>query len=269
MTRLNTDKAFIPFTDPREYLASLVTDARRADPSLSLRELARRMGYANPSFLSDILNGKRRIKLGLAEKLACVLDLNETEAMAFIKLVKHQGEDHSNATHLSPDSFLELDKFRFIADWYHLAILEMMDFKDASSDPETIAKRLRRRVSPSIVKLAINRLLRLGLLKNENGRLKKIRRDLFVGTDIPSDAVRRHHTQMLEITRESIEEVPVDKRDIRGTFIAIKKTDWTRLKAAVAAFHSELHAMHTAGEADVLIRISTQTIPLTINTGEK
>lgn len=241
----------------------MIADARSADPTLSMRELARRLGYTNPSFLSDVIKGRRRLKPELVDRIACVLDLDDKQVACLKKLLRRERNGHILTGVPTRDSILFLDKFRFIADWFHLAILEMLDLKGASSDPEEISKRSGRRVSRAIVELALERLQRLGLVRSINGRLEKVRADLFVGDEAPSEAIRRHHAQSLELAREALDKIPLERRDFRGTFIAIRRGDWSRLQGVLTAFHEELHELHAPGEADLVVQIASQAFPIT------
>lgn len=58
------------------------------------------------------------------------------------------------------------DIFATIADWYHLAILDLSLMKDFKSSPSWISARLG--ISVLEAKIAVDRLVRLGFFKVEN-----------------------------------------------------------------------------------------------------
>jgi len=254
------------YDNPREYLTALIAKAKASNPELSsLREISRRLGYANPSYLADIIGGRRRLKVDMARKLACILQLNVREAAALVEMAKRQGAtsgvDHAAAQQKT--TRMVLDRFRFVADWFHLAILETLDLQRAPQNAEEFSRRLGRRISRTTAELAITRLKRLGLITHAAGKLAKTTNDLFVGDEASNEAIRLHHLQMIDLAKDCLQNLPMEQRDIRGTMLAIKRADWPQLLAMVSEFHHELHALHAAGEADLVVRINTQAFSLT------
>jgi len=249
---------------PGEYLSALLLAARRQDDKLSVREFSRRLGYKNPSYIADVLADKRRLQASLVNKVAGVLALTDREVAELEIWAARSGRNGAErAVSPSRSTQLALDRFRLVADWFHVAVLEMTHLREFSPEPVEIARRLGRKISSATAKLAVDRLLRLGLIVERGGRIVKADSDLVVGDTVASAAIRQHHLQMLELARESIEKIPVDRRDVRGTTIAIRRQDWPRLKAVVSRFHEDLHSLYTSSEADIVVNISTQSIPLT------
>ncbi len=87
-----------------------------------------------------------------------------------------------------------------------LVIKELAYTTDFQEDPQWISRRLRRKITPSQAKHALNTLERLGVLqRDENGVLKA--RPGFVESthEIPSSAIRQHHKGMIRRADEAIE----------------------------------------------------------------
>ncbi len=62
------------------------------------------------------------------------------------------------------------DQFRFVADWYHMALLELFSLQDFYSKPSWMARKLN--LDESLVVEALARLQRVGLVKSVEGQLK-------------------------------------------------------------------------------------------------
>ena len=59
-------------------------------------------------------------------------------------------------------TIVDLDTFAVISDWYHYAILSLLEVTDARLDPRWISKRLG--INRLEARLAIERLKRLSLI---------------------------------------------------------------------------------------------------------
>ena len=62
---------------------------------------------------------------------------------------------------------MDIEIFKIIGDWYHCAILELTYLSDFKAEPNWIAKKLG--IGYLEAKLALERLISLGLLVKENG----------------------------------------------------------------------------------------------------
>ena len=91
---------------------------------------------------------------------------------------------------------MTLDVFRTISDWYHIALLQLTELKEFNLSPSSASKKLSITIAEADA--AIDRLLRLGLLrKNQDGRYIKTSSRLLVQAKVPSDTVKKFHTQIL------------------------------------------------------------------------
>ena len=277
---MNVSANIYSFVDPREWLSAVMHERKSIDEDFSLRSFARELGYQNPSMLSQVLRGERAFKKNLADRVSRCLGLDERERkwLGLISASQSAGSptvklDELIATATGSGSGVgaglqenfSLDRFRFLADWHHFAILEMIDLRDFSEDPLWISMRLGNRITAIQSSLAIDRLLRMGLLqRNRSGRLFKTNKDVFVGgSEIPSEAVQSHHRAMMDVAKDSLVRTPVKNREISGTNITIRKSDIARVKALVNKFRDDLHRIHAEKDGDEVYRINIQVFPLT------
>jgi uncharacterized protein (TIGR02147 family) len=158
--------------------------------------------------LSEVLQGKKSLSADASLKVALRLELNETESRYFCLLA--QVESEKNPTYretleqklkaLNPKRKtrdLSLDVFRAISDWHHLAILELTYLTAFELTPKSAAKRLG--ISPIEADAAIERLLRLELLKrDENDILRKSTDYVIAQSPETNSALKAFHAQTLE-----------------------------------------------------------------------
>ncbi len=266
------------YSDPREWLAAIM-DARKAeDPKFSLRAFSKELGYNNPSMLSEVLRGTRSFRKDLADRIGQLLclDTRETQYLSLMLASKVAGANPSDLQDIltaargsgrqsQEKETLTLDQFRIIADWYHLAILEMIDLEGFKEDSYWISKKLGGKITPVQASLAMDRLFRLDLIKRLPGRkIAKTNKEIFVGmSGIPNTALRAHHKSFLDLAKDAIERTPLDRRTGYGTNIAVKLSDLPRIKALVKKFHEDLHEFHVEKSGEDVYHVNLQVFPLT------
>jgi uncharacterized protein (TIGR02147 family) len=115
---------------------------------------------------------------------------------------------------------IDADRFRIISDWYHYAILELTFVPEFQSNPAWIGRRLG--ISPVEARLAVERLLRLDLLTEQDGRWRKT--DVTVTTKdktTTNPAFRKLQRQVLEMALSSLENDPLPERSHTSMTMAI------------------------------------------------
>src|SRR5436305_266178 len=141
-----------------ELLHTELQKRRVRNERYSLRSFARALGLS-PAFLSKVMNGKKSVGEATFQKIAIRLAIDPEQAdllKARLPGFKAPG------LAFSP---VEADQFRFISDWHYFAILEALTLEDGDPSPAWLARRLG--ISENRVELALDRLLRLGLLQKD------------------------------------------------------------------------------------------------------
>lgn len=259
------------FTKSNDFLAALLMEKKSKNAGFSLRAWCKQLGFRNPSTLSAVLQGRRHLSPELAHRLAGSLCVTNEERRYFEVLAMMD----KAKTPIERDVYigildsirplshritpLEVEHFRFIAEWHHVAILEMVSLKDFENDAKWIADQLGPEISVAAVQEAIARLIKLGWLELDAHKrlVKKVGR-YFVGDSVPSDAVRNHHEQMIERAKLALHTQSFGERDFRGTTLAIKEEHLPNLLEAAKTFHDSVHKFNADRDADKVYRINTQ-----------
>ncbi len=233
--------------DYRQILQKELTARCEQNPRYSLRAFARDL-QLSPSRLSEILNSKQGLSRKAAHKIAGILGYGEKESLLFCDLVsvKHARSPKERETaHIrllktsiekqQDEVFhLQLDAFKIISDWYHLAILELLKCSSFKSDTKWMARRLG---IPLIqVELAIERLLRVKLLKKQDGHYLAVQQDGWVPGGIPSASIRKFHRQVLEKAIQAMSEQPVQERFFSTRFMTLNRADLPEAFKAIQDF---------------------------------
>ncbi|NRA66347.1 MAG: TIGR02147 family protein [Pseudobacteriovorax sp.] len=257
--------------DYRQILKSELDNRCEQNPRYSLRAFARDLSLS-PSRLSEILNYKQGVSRKAAEKIAVNLGYRESEVIHFcdlvsvrharsvrekqdahLRLLKKQVESKENKTFQ-----LQLDAFKIISDWYHIGILELMKLNTFKPDAKWIARRLG--ISPIQIELAIDRLLRVGLLKRtEDGRLEAIEVHGWIPGGIPSESIRKFHKQVLTKALEALSTQPVNQRHFQTHLFALNKDEVAEASKEMERFQNHFRErFESDGKKDKVYCIAMQ-----------
>lgn len=217
--------AFVIFehTHYRPFLRSILTQRQARNSRYSMRAFAAQIGLTQAA-VSQVLSGKRGLSVDTAIRIGKELGLSESENEYFRVLVQLEGTRNpdlksslmTRAQELNfrrPIKNLSVDLFRLIADWYHLPIKNLLRLKKFDFTPATISARLG--VSKLEAECAIERLVRLKMIEpgsTKKGHYRVTDARIQIRSEVPNEALRRFHRQMLEKAIESLEtQTPQEK----------------------------------------------------------
>lgn len=227
----------------REFEARTAANAR-----YSLRAFARDLGVG-ASQLSEIFNGRCGMSRKTAESLAKKLNLSPTECERFCTLVELEharSERQKDIAAIKLKSLesaaqfqeIELEYFKVISDWYHLAILELTSLKDFEPTVRWCARALD--LPEPVVSQAVVRLKRLGLLQDHKGTWIDTSELISTPNDIPSQTVRAFHKQILEAALRSLITDPVEDREFAALLFSMRKEDLPKAKTMLRNFRRKI-----------------------------
>lgn len=245
------------FTTATEWLHHEFLERKRGNPRFSLRSFAKKLGLSSGA-MHEILSGRRRLTPRQAVRIAERLFPDEAGRTRFVALADGKPPRNSDST---PYQEVSEDLFRVMSDWYHFPILALCQTKGFQSDPHWIANRLG--ISPQEAENAVHRLERAGLLGRENGTLVPTQQNLATGTDIPSEAIRMFHLQMLDNTREAIVSLPVEERDVTSICMPTSPAKAALAKTLIREFRRTLCAFLEDADKTEVFTLNVAMYPLT------
>jgi len=256
-----------------DLLKGIFFARNRANSGYSLRAFARDLKVSH-TYLSLVFNGKKRVHPKRAAAFAEVLKLDPA-ATAALKTAAQETfmNDLSHGSASSTprkrcDFFeMELDRFRLLADWYHVAILDLTLLSHFRSSFSWIAGQLK--ITPAQAKSAVKRLVRLGLLEKTAAGWVKSNALLAVPATASVEAIRRFHRQMIVKAAEALGDdgAGFETRHIVGTTMAIDSSRLPAAKRRIERFRRRLTQFLCEGQPDRLYQLNVQVFPL--DAGEK
>jgi uncharacterized protein (TIGR02147 family) len=238
----------------RQILTEEFKNRRARNSAYSLRAFSRDLGIGVTS-LSDFFADKRQLSKSSMKRVAEALKLSDQQRDFFLSdrtkpFTKKEAEQ----------MLLEEDQFRLIADWYYFAVLNLARIKENKSDPAWIAKRLG--ISIDEAREALLRLQRMNFLKIEGRRMVRTTQTLATTRDIPSSAIRKHHTHALRLAENSLLNDPVDLREFSSTTIAINPAKLKQAKEVLLKTKLKLTDLLSDANPSEVYMLSFQLFPL-------
>jgi len=162
--QLSTSPAAPPRRRFRDFLREEVARRCARNPRYSLRAFARALGVDH-STLSKLMRGRRALTARAIERLGAKLRLPDDAIAAFVAAEREPAESWT-AREVRQ---LTNEAATLLAEWHHFAILELTRLEGFRPDVRWIGRVLG--IAPDEVNVAVQRLLRLGLLvMRERGR---------------------------------------------------------------------------------------------------
>ena len=260
------------FDDYRDYLVKVgMPDGLYSHTSNNLQSWALRLGYKSPSSLTMVIKGQRSPSFEMINALSEDLEMTMKEKQYLMLLVQLEkatkkkkdtkeilekiAEINTGSTAIS----LGLKEFSAISEWYFLAIKQLISTPNFIEDEDWIFKKLRKKVTPSQIKNALNIMMEMETIgRDENGKLIVLKEGLLTTNDVPSSAIKRHHFGMINRALEAIEEQNVKERQVTSVTMKVKPEDVDAAKKYIFEFIKDFNEKFSTTEADDLYQLNTQ-----------
>ncbi len=268
------DTKYLP-KDPRAYLREELQIRKKRRPHYSLRAFARDLEMS-PSSLCEFLSGRQGMsrerimwigrKISLSdEQVDHFCDLVETE---FGRTSKDKKSAKVRVAARSKDNAdrLSIEKFHFIADWYHLTLLEILSLPEKKYGTEELSEILG--VSREIVKSGLQRLVNLGLIKKVGTYYEACSEATIAGDEGPSRAIQIYHEQFLQMHVDQVFKKSVDKRENISASLAIAEEDWPFLREEIKKSMIDILTKYASNNKlkNQVVCCATQAVTLIDNT---
>ncbi|RYZ71168.1 MAG: TIGR02147 family protein [Proteobacteria bacterium] len=230
-----------------DYLKVELQSRRDRRSEYSLRAFARDLNLS-PSTLSEILNEKVGLSPLKGKEVARRLKLPSAHSDHFCDLLaakssrsasqRKEAQIRATARLRSTNAHQSIEKFKLISDWQHNAILELVDLNPKYHSLEAISKALG--ITKKLARESVERLSQLGELTIGVEGWKTASAVTFVGEQIPSEAIRSYHVQILKKALEALQTQSVDEREFQSSFFAIDTADLKSLKEDISKMRREI-----------------------------
>ncbi|MBX3021768.1 MAG: TIGR02147 family protein [Bdellovibrionales bacterium] len=266
--------------DYRLFLRELLQYLKQHE-RVSTRQVAKASGVSE-SYLSMVVSGQRRLSEDRLRKLAPALGLERSEASYLewlITVVEAASPEEQFEALKKIQRFrqyqnmnpLEIETYKYLEHWYHIAIRELAQLPGFVPDPKWIQDNLRYKVGLPEIKQALSFLFDHGFLrKDANGEFVKPEKLIQCKTGVLKPALTKFHTEMLHLAAQSISEIPSQERNISAYTGAIPSDKVEEARAILEeARRKIIELAQTEGaDSNTVYHFGFLAFPLTTKLGE-
>jgi uncharacterized protein (TIGR02147 family) len=256
--------SILDFEEYRPFLRAIVEE--KSKKGFSLRGLARLAGMS-PSHLSRTLSGQKKLSAASAHKLSVALNQTPEESDRLLSLIElEKTEDNQIRSKIlkrmsrnspSTPSTVSLDVFRVIADWYYFALVALASTRNFKGDSYWIARRLR--IKPFEAKMALERLVTLGLIKKAGRSFEPVNdADISTTDDLASAAIKENHSQHLSMAQRAMHEISLELREFNNLTLAMNLADVPKAKKMIRDFVDRFDQEFKRQPADEIFQMNLQ-----------
>ena len=265
----------LQYTNYRVFLHDYYAYKKSTSAVFSLRFFAAKAGLSSHAHLKLVMDGKRNITKNTVVKIIQGLNLADERATYFENLVffnqaktdKEKAFYYGKLVKSTPGSRLhKMDQahFRIFTEWYHSVIREMVELRGFNPAPEWISRRLGGTITPAQAAESLNLLSSLGLISRKANGYSQAQSLITTDDEVSDLLVKQYHRQMLDQAKDSMENVPAEKRDISAVTFAIQRKDFPALKKHLQLMRKELLDFSSeAGTGEDVVQVNIQLFPLT------
>ncbi|MBT4792099.1 MAG: TIGR02147 family protein [Halobacteriovoraceae bacterium] len=262
------------YTNYRLFLKDKYAQLKETNCAFSYRFFSKQCGYSSPNFLKLVMENKRNLSLKSIETFSIFFKFTKKEKEYFKKIVlfnqaKTSKEKQTYAIAIMQSSIFQRlhplgrDQFEYYSKWYFVAIRELLATKKIKLDAHTIGKLLTPCISTREAQLALDVLLRLGLIKRRDNRYVLTQDLVTTGDEVSSVAIANHHREMFKLASDSIDNIKRELRDISGVTVGLDGESITELKLMIQKFRKDVLALSEREKhKQCVYQVSIQMFPL-------
>ena len=282
MARWKSQINIFLYLEHRAYLQDWEVDARKSSTTFSYRLFSLKAGFKSPNFLKLVMEGKRNLSEEGIKKFAKGLNLNKKEGEYFHHLVLYnQAETHEQknfhfqyilkAQKIQNIRPMDQDKYEYYSHWYHPVIRELMLSPKFDGTSTWLANNVFPPISTQDAQKSIELLIRLGFIKmNAKGELEQSESVLSTGADVQSVILMNYHQNILDLSKQLLDKVHYQQRDIHSLTLGIKPDKLPILKKKVREFYQDiLKVVCTEDKPEDIVMLNIQLLPVTKSLGAK
>lgn len=219
----------------------------------------------DPSTLSKVFLGKRKLPKAMAAQVAEKLGLTDLDSHDFMKSVlKAEEGGLVKPTRVTP--FWEEIEFAnhssIVRDWEYYAVLNLVGLDDFVSDVSLMADRLG--LSEGRVGKVVSDLLELGFLsETPTGEWVRIKPSFSTIDEVANEDLVFAHISELEIAAEKLQKEPMSRRGAYSSIVKTNAKSVSKLKSLGMEYLEKMTKVLETGPREEVYQLGIQIVPLT------
>lgn len=262
------------YTNYREYLKAAFAEKKKTDKKFSHRQFTKKLGLVTSNFMLLVMQGKRNLNPGLCFKVAEVFKLTHREALYLENMVNLAQAKNNNEKNVYLKRMMALRKnlkiskidewqYEYYSNWYNPVIRELICSPNFKGDLIQLSRRLIPSISLTQVKKSVELLLKLKMIKKENGAFIQTSEFISTGPEVNSVAVANFHLAMGRLALDALEHVPKTERNMTASTVFISQNTYEIIKERIEELRQEILTFADADKnADRVYQANFQLFPV-------
>lgn len=263
------------YSDYRVFLKDYYEFCKKSDPQFTYRHIAENVGFKSAGHFTQILKGSINLSMTMAGNFAEFLRLGKKEAEYFELLVRfNQAKTHAEKRRCFErilrfkDLMIETvghDQYKYFDKWYYVAVREVLAYYPFKGNFAELGKKLKPSISAIEAQLAIDLLVKLGLVARGNdGAYRKTAAALSAEAVGKSVAITNQALDTMRLAGEAIDRFPKDRRNISGVAFSVSRQTFETMQNEVRNFRKKILDLAQADLCpDGVYQFNVQLFPLT------
>ncbi|MBS1970509.1 MAG: DUF4423 domain-containing protein [Bdellovibrionales bacterium] len=247
------------YHDVGAYLSQFFEKRRGKNPRYSIRAFARDVGISSGR-ASELLRGISLPGRILRKRIAEELKLNKNQKNQ-LNLLAESHVSLRKKSRIKTGYQLNDKEFTLLPEWQHFAVLNILNTTDVQPNTGWIANRLA--LSEETVQDSLQKLVRARLIEEKDGFYKTVHQHLTSTSTIPSAALRSYNRQMIERALWSLDNVPLELRNVTSIMMTANPDNLYKLKVLTNEFKQRAAQLFGEGEATEVYSLCVQIFPCT------
>lgn len=233
------------------FLMQEYKNRKKKNPSYSLRAFAKLLEI-DQSSLSKFFKGERSFSPATIKSCITKLALDES-----IRTIIEEDMKNRESDYLVPEE----DVMKILSHWKYWAILEFLKIDNTASSSR-IANRLH--LTENDVDASLKELVHLKFIKHENGRYKLLKpNNNWISNKKTSAARKEFQKQLLKLSIEALEVMPIELREHGSLTVAIDKNKLPEIKEKIRNFQRDLGLLiQKKGDLNEVYQLTISFFPI-------
>ena len=261
------------YQDYRRFMGDYYEERKRTSV-FSWREFAREAGFASPSYLKLVCEGKSslsRVKMG---QVAVAMRLAGYEVRYFEAMVNFGNAKNDEARKRYLGEMMDIardhevrvvdkDVFEYYDGWKNQVVRELAPMMPGAM-PNEIASACNQEISAQQVRDSLGFLTKAGFLKKQGENVYEQTEKAVVGSKEGLKlAIRSMHREMGKLAVDSIEKFSAEERNVSGVTLGVNREAYERIVRELDACRKKVIAIAAEySDLDQVYRLNLQLFPL-------
>jgi uncharacterized protein (TIGR02147 family) len=239
-------KSITEYRDYRKFMQDFY-DERKRTGAFSWREFSKLAGFASPTYLKLVCEGKSglsKVKMKQVSKAMGLTGYEEEYFSLLVVLAKATKDADKKDALLKMEKIaaehkvrvVDSDVFQYYESWKYPVIRELAPMMPGKR-PLEMAKTCHQVISAEQVRDSLAFLVQTGFLKREAEHTYVQTEKTVIGTkeSLPI-AVRGMHKEMASLARTAIDKFPIEERHFTGATLGLCEEAYARISQELDAF---------------------------------